>query len=184
MYDQHSALHHFDIRSGAWTYRVFLLSSTLQVDLAFVVSTEFQPLAPTFRRLVFGQANESQHLPPPQAVYLIGMGWLYALHSRTSIARDHLWQAQLMISGVRDNSLALACIRHGLPAVHGRGLDLLPRGVTAQFEGSLVHGLNRDELSRALQVVVQGFLSEVRNADPELAGRLEAPLIHMIESLS
>jgi hypothetical protein len=33
-------------------------------------------------------------------------------------------------------------------------------------------------------VVVQGFLSEVRNADPELAGRLEAPLIHMIESLS
>ena len=35
MYDQHLAVHHFDIKSGAWVYRVFLLPGTLQVDLAF-----------------------------------------------------------------------------------------------------------------------------------------------------
>ena len=33
MYDQHLALHHLDVKSGAWIYRVFLLPSTLQVDL-------------------------------------------------------------------------------------------------------------------------------------------------------
>ena len=49
MYHQHLALHHLDVVSGAWLYRVFLLSSTLQVDLAFVPATEFRALKPTFR---------------------------------------------------------------------------------------------------------------------------------------
>ena len=35
MYRDHHALHHVDVTSGAWIYRVFLLPSTLQVDLAF-----------------------------------------------------------------------------------------------------------------------------------------------------
>ena len=42
MYHQHLALHHFDVISGAWVYRVFFLASTLQVDLAFVSATEFR----------------------------------------------------------------------------------------------------------------------------------------------
>jgi hypothetical protein len=183
VYEGHSAVHHFDIRSGPWIYRVFLLANTLQVDIAFVASTEFRALAPTFR-IVFGEAQESKHLPPPQLVYLIGMGWLYALHARSSIARNHLWQAEFMISGVRDNALALACIRLGLPAVHGRGFDLLPREVTDQFEGSLVQELNRDKLSCAFRTVVQGFLNELECADVELARRLQAALMHMTESLS
>src|SRR5262245_35802193 len=36
MYDRHQALHHYDVRAGAWIYRVFFLPGTLQVDLAFV----------------------------------------------------------------------------------------------------------------------------------------------------
>jgi hypothetical protein len=43
MYDQHFALHHLDVNSGAWIYRVFLLPSTLQVDLAFVAARNFEP---------------------------------------------------------------------------------------------------------------------------------------------
>src|SRR5665213_1487086 len=49
MYDRHLALHHLDVKSGAWIYRVFLLPSTLQIDLAFVPAAEFRALAPTFR---------------------------------------------------------------------------------------------------------------------------------------
>src|SRR4051812_15449287 len=125
MYNRHLAVHHLDVASGAWLYRVFLLPGTLQVDLAFVSAAEFRALAPTFR-LVFGTANESRHVQPTPAVEIIGLGWLYALHARTCIARQRLWQAEYMISGVRDHALTLACIRHGLPAVHGRGLDQLP----------------------------------------------------------
>lgn len=181
MYDQLLALHHLDVRSDGWIYRVFLLPSTLQVDLAFVSSTEFRPLAPTFR-LMFGEANESRHVPPPQPRDIIGLAWLYALHARTCIARGNLWQAEYMISGIRDNALALACIRHGLPAVHGRGMSLLPNAVAAQFEGSLVRKLDIAELSRAFRVVVHALFSEIRCVDEELARRLQEPLTGLIEN--
>jgi hypothetical protein len=178
MYRQHLALHHLDITAGAWVYRVFLLPSTLQVDLAFVSATEFRALAPTFR-LMLGKANEPRYVPPPLPGDIIGLAWLYALHVRSGIARGNLWQAEYMISGVRDNALALACIRHGLPAVHGRGMDLLPGEVAAQFEGALVRQLDTAELSRAFRLVIRGLLSEIRSVDEELAERLQGALTHL-----
>jgi hypothetical protein len=181
MYDQHHALHHLDVIAGVWTYRVFLLADTLQVDLAFVVETDFRALAPTFR-LIFGKANEPRHPSPPQAAAIMGMAWLYALHARSCIARRKLWQAEYMISGVRDNALALACIRHGLPVAQGRGVDLLPIGVAAQFESSLVRQLNTAELSRTFRAVIQGLLREIRTTDAELARRLEAALTRLTEA--
>jgi hypothetical protein len=181
MYAQHLALHHLDIEVGAWIYRVFLLPDTLQVDLAFVPATEFRALAPTFR-LVFGKANEPLHAPSPKATDLIGFGWLYALHARNCIERRQLWQAEYMISGVRDSALALACIRHHLPAVHGRGMDLLSSGVTEQFKGALVRQLDTAELSRAFRVAVDGLLREIQSIDKEIAARLQQTLNLLSES--
>jgi len=175
MYDRHLALHHLDVTAGAWIYRVFLLPSTLQVDLAFAPAAEFRALAPTFR-LMFGEAKDPQHVQPPPAATIIGMGWLYALHARSCIARGNVWQAEYMISGIRDSALALACVRHGLPAVHGRGMDQLPKEVTAQFENSLVRQLDAAELSRCFRVAMDGLLGEIRCADQALAGRLQAAL--------
>jgi hypothetical protein len=180
MYDRRLAVHHVDVKSGGWIYRVFLLPSTLQIDLAFAPASEFRALGPTFR-LIFGKANESRHVPPPLLADIIGLGWLYALHARSSIARRKLWQAEYMISGIRDHALALACIRHGLPAAHGRGMDQLPSRVTAQFEASLVRQLDTAELSRAFRVVVSGLLDEIRSADEELGGRLDQTLRSLTE---
>jgi len=179
MYQQHLALHHLDVQAGAWIYRVFLLPGTLQVDLAFVPAAEFRALAPTFR-LVSGESNEPQHVPPPPAETIVGLGWLYALHARSCIARGNVWQAEYMISGIRDNALALACIRHGVPAVHGRGLDLLPKEITAPFEGALVRELETAELSRCFRVAMEGLLSEIRYADQALAGRLQEALTLLV----
>jgi hypothetical protein len=124
MYGRHRSLHHYDVAFGAWVYRVFLLESTLQVDLAFVPAAEFRALGPSFR-LVFGEAQHPRHALPPLPNDIIGLAWLYALHARSCIARGRLWQAEYMISGLRDSALALSCIRHSLPAVQGRGMDLL-----------------------------------------------------------
>ncbi len=176
MYEQHRALHHVDVKAGAWIYRVFLLPNTLQVDLAFVAAAEFRGLSPAFQ-LVFGDAKEPAYGPTPSSANFIGMGWLYALHARSSIARGKLWQAEYMISGVRDHALALACIRHGLSAAHGRGFDQLPRERTAQFEGSLVQKLDNAELARAFRVAIRGLLSEIQSLDANLAGRLRETLI-------
>jgi hypothetical protein len=179
MYERHAALHHLDVAAGAWLYRVFLLPGTLQVDLAFVQAAEFGPMAPTFR-LIFGTPREPREFPAPTASGLIGMGWLYALHARSSIARGRLWQAEYMISGVRDLALALACLRHSLPSVHGRGIDQLPKEVTAQFEASLVRQVTTQELARAFQAALDGFRIEVRLADENLADRLDETIASLI----
>jgi hypothetical protein len=57
MYQAHEAVHHVDVVHERILYRVFLLASTLQVDLAFWPAAEFSATGPTFR-LLFGTANE------------------------------------------------------------------------------------------------------------------------------
>jgi hypothetical protein len=182
MYEKHLALHHLDVVAGSWIYRVFLLPGTLQVDLAFVSATDFRPLAPTFR-LIHGTANESRVFPTATPGGVIGLGWLYALHARTCIARTRLWQAEYMVSGVRDHALALACIRHGLPAVHGRGIDRLPKEITTQFEEALVREISTEELSRAFRVTLALFRVEIDAADEKLGERLQETLDSLSECL-
>ena len=73
LYGEHGAVHHLDILAGPWVYRAFFLANTLQVDLAFVPVTQFRALAPTFR-VVFGTAQEAQHLAGPEAMRLVEFG--------------------------------------------------------------------------------------------------------------
>jgi hypothetical protein len=180
MYRDHQALHHLDVPSGAWIYRVFLLPSTLQVDLAFAPAAEFGARAPTFR-LVFGVAAERSHVPAPQAEGLIAWAWLYGLHARSSIAREKLWQAEYMISAMRDHVLALACLRHGLPAREGRGMDRLPADVATPLQDALVRSLDAEELLRAFRAATSGLVREIRDVNQELATRLERTLHELAE---
>ena len=136
---------------------------------------EFGAIASTFR-LVFGTANERPMHPPPTTEGLIGMGWLYALHARSSSARRRVWQAEYMISGVRDHVLALACLRHGVSAVQARGIDSLPPETTAALAGSLVRSLDAAELRRAFVGVIDALVVEIECADAGLARRLATPL--------
>ena len=87
-----------------------------------------------------------------------------------------------MISGVRDNALILACLRHGLPIAHARGIHMLPGEVVAQFEETLVRALDDVELSRAFSVVLQALLEEIRHADEKLAARLRDALMSLAEA--
>jgi hypothetical protein len=175
MYHDHGALHHLDVPRGATVYRVFLLVSTLQVDLAFSPADEFGAIGPSFH-LLFGATNEPRPSAAPKAAQLIGWGWLYALHARSSIARGRLWQAEYMVSGARDQVLALAGRRHGLPTAEARGVDNLPSKFAAQLSGSLVHSLEASELSRAFRVVVKAFIVEIEQVDTGLACTLAKPL--------
>ena len=175
MYREGGAVHHLDVYRGDTLFRVFLLESTLQVDIAFWPAAEFGAYGPAFR-LLFGAANEPPVRPPPTAAALIGMGWLYALHVRSSIERGRVWQAEYMLSAMRDQVLALACLRHGLPAVEGRGIDRLPSEATAAAAAGLVRSLEAAELRRAFGVVTEALVAEIERADTGLAERLAVPL--------
>lgn len=179
MYREHGTVEHTDLRRGSTLYRVFLLPSTLQVDLAFSPAAEFGAIAPTFR-LLQGTAAELPQAPEPAAEHLIGMAWLYALHVRTSIARGRGWQAEYMISGVRDHVLALACVRHGVPAVQGRGLHRLPAEVAAPVADSLVRSLDNPELVRAFRAVTASLLTEIAAVDAGHAEHLAGVLDELV----
>lgn len=114
--------------SDTTLFRVFLLSSSLQVDLSFWTADTFAASGASFR-LLFGESNEPRHPRSFAPEALIGMGWLYALHARSSIARGRALQALHMINGVREQIITLACLRHELPAHQGRGVDDLPAGL-------------------------------------------------------
>jgi hypothetical protein len=178
MYRDHGAVHHTDLRRGGTIYRVFLLANTQQVDIAFSPAAEFGAIGPSFR-LLFGTAQEQKQAWDPAAVDLVGMGWLYALHARSSIARGKVWQAEYMISGVRDHVLALACLRHGVPASQGRGMDQLPPAITTPLAAALVRSLDAAELTRAFRAAVEALLTEIREVEPDLATRLTDPLMQL-----
>jgi|SRR5919197_313189 hypothetical protein len=164
-------LHHWDLRSGPTVYRVFLLPGGLELDVAVTPAAEFGARGPKFR-LLFGRGVEVPAPAPPSLDELIGMGWLSALDARSAIARGRPWAAEYWIGSLRDQSLALACLRLGEPAAYARGIDRLPPEVVEPHEQSLVRSVNPEELRRALTVAEDLFLAEVTEVNAELAERL------------
>lgn len=175
MYSRHGVLHHLDVVAGNWVYRVFLLPSTLQVDLAFAPEAEFGARAPTFK-LLHGQAVELPAASPPSMEGLIGLAWLYALHVRSSLARGRRWQAEYMIGKVRDHVVALACVRNGLPWSEGRGVDRLPPETLSALEETLVGSLDPDQMARSFRAAVAILLEETCAVDAALGERLRPAL--------
>jgi hypothetical protein len=182
LYKDHAAVANYDVRRGTILYRVFLLNSTLQVDLSFWQTTEFRAIGPKFS-LIFGAAGESISAPLPDSMDLIGLAWLYALHVRSSIVRGRGLQAEHMLSGMRDNVLALACKRHAVAPVQGRGFDDLPEELRVQAADCLARGLEPAELKRAFRATTDILLDEIRYADAALATRLTGPLNTIVSCL-
>lgn len=179
MYESQNAVHHFDVAQEGAVYRVFLLSSSLQVDLSFWPRGHLRPMGPAFR-LLFGEAGEPSPSAARKPSDLIGLGWLYALHARSSISRGRVWQAEYMVSSARDHVFALACLRRGLPTAQGRGIDDVPPEVAARLAPTLVRSLEIFELQRALGALVDALLREIEETDPSLGQRLAAPLSEIV----
>ncbi len=149
----------FDLPSGHTIYRVFLLPRCLQIDLSFTPAAWFRPRGPRFR-LIFGRPGEVSSPDPPDPRDLFGWAVVYARAARAYIARGRWWQAEHCISGVRDRTLALACIRRNLDSSHGRGYDDLPPTVLDPMPRTLVSSLAPETLLEALRASVDGLLRE------------------------
>ena len=171
------AAHLFDLPSGTSIYRVFLLPGCLQFDLSFTPASTFGATGPKFK-LLFGSSVEKPYLQSPPAHELFGYAVHHALRARFCIERGRCWQAEYWISATRDYAMSLACLRHGLPATNGRGLDDLPPDVRDSLKDALVMSLERGELLRALGCAIEGLLRE-GDAVQALAAQV-APQLRML----
>lgn len=166
------ALHHWDLPFRSSLYRVFLLPSGLEVDVAVTPQQDFGARGPRFRTL-FGSAQQLEPDPQPDAQHLIGLGWHHVLHARSCIERGKSWQAEYWISAVRDYTLTLACLRLGEEASYARGVHRLPATVTEPLAEALIRSLDEAELRRALGAATECFISELEASDPTLCARLK-----------
>lgn len=178
MYQQHGAADHVDVAWREGVYRVFLLKSSLQVDISFWLNGTLIASGARYRQL-FGKSRRDAQAPAPDREHLTGMAWLYALHARSSIQRGRPWQAEYMIGQARDHVLALACARLGLPASEGRGFDALPSELLSSMTATVSNSLELRSLVHALNVVVAALIAEAEALDHNLAQRLKAPLEHL-----
>jgi hypothetical protein len=166
-----AAIHHWDLPAGPAIYRVFLLPSGLEVDLAFMPAAEFGPHGPSWRT-VFGHPAPRADAPPPSRRELTGRAWHHALHARVCVRRHRWWQAEQWISALRGEILALACLRLGHPTDYAKGAHLLPADVTTPLTDTLVRVLDQAELTRALGAASSALLAELALVDQALAARL------------
>lgn len=173
LYRDYGALHHWDLPSGPTVYRVFLLPGCLEVDLGFTPADRFGPRGRAWRLAFGAEAGEPPSAAPSREGELIGLCWHHVLHARICIERGKPWQAEWLVSGIRDHVLALACLRLGYPTSFAKGADLLPPEVTEPLHAALVSSLAPAELRRALAAAAGAVLAELRRTDPVLADRLE-----------
>ena len=179
-YTRHGAVHHLDVVAGGVLYRVFLLESSLQVDVSYWPHDRFRATEPGFK-VVFGTPNPSTEPNAPDPAQMIGMGWLYALHARSAIARERRWQTNMMLDHLRDEILALACVRLGLNHHHGREADRLPLKVLDALHHARAVSVDSRELIRSKAALLDCFAAEVALHDQTLAERLRPALTHLAD---
>lgn len=179
---RHEVADHLDVWAGNVLYRVFLLRDSLQIDLSFWPSSDFASTGEPFQ-LVFGEANASAATPSPDPGSVTGWAWLYALHTRSAIARGRHWQALKMVQGLRDQVITLACLRHDLPAHQGRGVDALPDAYLTTLADTLVPDLDHEALVAAFTAATDLLLAEVDRFDSTHADRLRPPLTELTSSI-
>ncbi|HEX5403108.1 MAG TPA: nucleotidyltransferase domain-containing protein [Pseudonocardiaceae bacterium] len=156
------AVHHFDLPAGATVYRAFLLHNGLEVDLGLAPTAEFGPVGDGAFQVLFGEAT-ARRSTATDVNHLVGLCWHHVLHARTSIERGKPWRAEYWISALRDHTLTMACVRLGLPSAYAKGADELPDDASA----ALVRDLSEAELWRAFRAATDGFVRELRHADPD-----------------
>ncbi len=170
-----AAVHHWDLPSGSSVYRVFLLPGWLEVDLAFTPEEDFGPRGPAWR-IVFGPDRPAVPGKPAGPGHLAGLAWHHARHARVCLERRQWWQAEHWISALRDQVVALACVRLGHPSAYAKGAHLLPPEVTRPLADALVRSLDETELRRALGAAAACLADELDRAAPGLGARLRPML--------
>lgn len=176
--DQHRVADTMDVYGPDKTlYRVFLLESSLQIDLSFWPQQAFRATDEGFQ-LIFG-TPAAPTSTRPRVERLIRLGWLYALHVRSSVARGRTWQAVMMLDDLRNQIISLASLRHGLPGYHGRGVDALPPETLVRFEESRARSTDSAELARSASSLLQLYIDEVALHDPATADAL-APAVTVL----
>jgi hypothetical protein len=188
VYRELPVAHHYRTSFGPTIVPGFLLDNGLEVDLAFTPAREFTVWAPV--RVAFDRTGTATRVAAspvswsPTADWRgeAGFAWHDVLHACVAADRGRPWRALFYLQRVRTRTLALASERHGWEADEFARVDDLPAAERDPLLASLVSALEPAPLLQAIEVATHAFLDELRRGDPELADRLEGPLLTVVEA--
>jgi len=188
MYEELPVAHHYETAFGTTLVRGFLLTDALLVDLAFTPSAEFSVWAPV--RVAFDRggvataAAQRPELwsPTPDWRGEAGFAFHDVLHAWSAAQRNRPWESLYFLQRVRNRTLSLASERHGNDAGEFRHVDDLPEDERNPLLASLPGGMDRTDLTRALDAATRAFLAELERGGPALADRLREPLTTLLAS--
>jgi hypothetical protein len=175
LHERFGVAHWWDLPSGDWLYRVHLLENGLEVDLGVSHQSDFAAGGPQFR-LLKGSANRAPASPKPDDSQVIGKVWHHLFHTRVAIERGRRFQAEYWLHVGRDQVAALSCGRCGVPDYYGKGVDDLPAELIAAYADTMLDELQPENLRRALSLLSEIAISEIRFLQPDVAERL-IPLV-------
>jgi predicted nucleotidyltransferase len=173
-----------DVEAAGALYRVFLTGDTLQIDLSFFPYEAFRATNGECMRVLFGEALAADPTVEHDWRSTARTGWLYLLHARAAIARERLWQAELMLADSRAVVLSLAAQRIGLRRDHGREAHLLPADITDALADARAPRLTVRELTQSLDRTIVCFLAEVGRWDRTYRDQLTATLHGLVGSIA
>jgi hypothetical protein len=110
------------------------------------------------------------------------MGWLYAIHARSAVARRRVWQAAMMLDELRNSLITLMCIRAELNPWHGREVDQLPAEDRSRLETSRPQRIDVEALDCGRILMTEQFPEEVAHHDPERFRRLQEPFAELVRA--
>jgi predicted nucleotidyltransferase len=183
-------LHHLAFALGEEECMLCLLLDTmLEVDLAFVPLAKlalYEPFRVLYDRsgALAAATPATWSLEPPDWTRPTGTLWHDVLHACTATRRSRPWRALFYIERIRTATLRLASQQRGHYAGELNYADDLPPELLETLRPTLVSSLESATLFAAVRAATRGFLLELRRVKPELADRLERPLLEYITTMS
>ena len=187
LYEILAVVHHFEAVFGDTLLRGFLLENLLELDLAFEHAERFSIWGPA--RVMFDRSGSiadaanaaaQEDLHEPDLAGEAGFAWHDVLHACTAVRRGRLWQGLWYMERIRNRTLKLAQERRGFYAEFFDYADDLPVEELAPFEDTLGVSLSSESLLGAIEVATRAFLAEIHHGEPDLANRLEDPLLEFV----
>lgn len=172
MRSEQSVVTSMDVQSDGALYRVFLLASTLQVDLSFWEHDQYGGNGRDAFVVLFGEEGVTRSAGEFRASSALDMAWLYALHVRSALARGRVWQALYMINGLRNQLVAVWSQRAGENPSQARGIDRLAPRQLHRLEATVPFDTTIASLRAAFAAEIELLVEEI----PELSAVLIALL--------
>lgn len=165
-------IHRFEVSHNEQSFLAgFLLSGCLEIDFGVVSIDEliarkgrWQVLYDRTQELEtkLQKSWEARERDNPQAMgKRLASVWHYIIQAVVSVQRKQLWRALHNLEEIRNRSLRLAGLRHGLVVSHYRQIDELPQNELKAYEQTIAQAVTASEIMRALQVAVQCFFREL-----------------------